>query len=73
MKLAFDLFDMIWPSYASYILIKLYSSIDDPTQIFVHLTFDDKEQIIPWINDYFCPYHIFIDHLKNQIDDRVIP
>ncbi|CAF3294283.1 unnamed protein product [Rotaria socialis] len=73
MKLAFDLFDMIWPSYASYILIKLYSSIDDPTQIFVHLTFDDKEQIIPWINDYFCPYNIFIDHLKNQIDDRVIP
>ncbi|CAF3945895.1 unnamed protein product [Rotaria sp. Silwood1] len=72
MKLAFDLFDMIWPSYASYILIKLYSSIDDPKQIFVHLTFDDKEQIIPWINDYFCPYNIFIDHLKNQIDDRVI-
>jgi hypothetical protein len=73
MRIAFDLFDNIWPEYASYILIKLYCSIDDPTKTFVHLTFNGNEQIIPWIDDYFCPYDIFIDHLKDQIDDRNIP
>lgn len=73
MKIAFDLFDKIWPNYASYILIKLYRSIDDSTKIFVHLTFNDQEQIIPWSNDYFCPYDIFMNYLKDQIDDRIIP
>ncbi len=73
MKIAFDLFDKIWPEFASYILIKLYCLIDDPTQSFVHLTFNDKEQIIPWTNDYFCPYDTFIDYLKDQREDRIIP
>jgi len=73
MKIAFDLFDKIWPDFASYILIKLYCSINDPTKTFIHLTFNDKEQLIPWTNDYFCPYNIFIDYLKDQIDDRTIP
>lgn len=70
MKIAFDLFDKIWPDYASYILMKLYSDVDDPAKVFIHLTFDDQEQIIPWSNDVFCPYNLFIDHLKDQIDDR---
>ena len=73
MKLAFDLFDWTWPAFASYILIKLYCSRDDPTQTFVHLTFDEQEQKLPWTKDYFCPYQTFLAHLKNQIDDRVIP
>jgi hypothetical protein len=73
MKIAFDLFDNIWPDFASYILIKLYCLNDDLTKIFIHLTFNDKEQLIPWINDYFCPYYLFIDHLKDQMDNRTIP
>ena len=73
MKIAFDLFDKIWPEFASYILIKLYQSISDPTKTFVQLIFNDVVQTIPWTNDKFCPYNIFIDHLKGQIDDRQNP
>ncbi|CAF1194659.1 unnamed protein product [Adineta ricciae] len=73
MKIAFDLFDKIWPEFASYILIKLYQSIHDPTKTFIQLIFNDVVQTIPWTNDKFCPYNIFIDHLKGQIDNRQNP
>jgi len=72
MKIAFDLFDKLWPDYASYILLKLYSDVDDPTKAFVHLTFDDHEQTSPWSNDVFCPYDLFLNHLNDQIDNRNI-
>ncbi|CAF0739599.1 unnamed protein product [Rotaria sordida] len=68
LAMAFEIFEMRWPKYASYILIKYFISKTNPDETYVTVKFDGEAQILPDCQDYYCPYSTFLKNLQNRFD-----
>ncbi|CAF2705962.1 unnamed protein product [Rotaria sp. Silwood2] len=68
LAMAFEIFDMQWPKYASHILIKYFISKINPNETYVVVIFDGEPQILPDCQDYYCSYSTFLKNLQNRFD-----
>jgi len=66
--MAFEIFDMHWPKYGAYMLIKYFISKTNPNETYVTVNFDGEPQILPNCDDYYCSYSTFLKNLQNRFD-----
>ncbi|CAF3146830.1 unnamed protein product [Rotaria socialis] len=68
LALAFEIFDMRWPRYGAYIVLKYFISKTNKSETYVTVHFDGEPQILPDCEDHYCSYSTFLKSLQNRID-----
>ncbi|CAF4609040.1 unnamed protein product [Rotaria sp. Silwood1] len=68
LAMALEIFDMQWPKYASYILIKYFISKINPNETYLTVIFDGEPQILPDCRDHYCSYSTFLKNLQSRFD-----
>ncbi|CAF4009183.1 unnamed protein product [Rotaria magnacalcarata] len=62
------IFDMRWPRYGAYIVLKYFISKTDKSETYVTVHFDGEPQVLPDCEDHYCSYSTFLKSLQNRID-----
>ncbi|UJR13380.1 hypothetical protein I4U23_000396 [Adineta vaga] len=68
LAMALEIFDMRWPKYASYILMKYFVSKTNPEETYVSVNYADEPQILSNCDSYYCPYSVFVKNLENRFE-----
>jgi len=68
LAMALEIFNMRWPDYAAYILMKYYISKTNPNETFVAVNYAGELQILPNCDSYYCPYSTFVKNLENRFE-----
>jgi hypothetical protein len=68
LAMAFEIFDMRWPKYATYIFLKYFISKTNPNETYVTVNYGGEPQILPNCEDYYCPYSTLLMNLQNRFD-----